>query len=146
MKKDDLLQWSNRILTAIFTLAFLYIAVFLATSSFLLFIGLLLFTALPFTLVTLMRHLFAKKRPYQNSSKIPPRKGKNDSFPSRHAFSAFHIAMTAFSANAPLGYTLLALAVLLSSLRVFRGIHYPIDVIAGGFLGVFSGTICLIIL
>ena len=146
MKKDVILQWSDHALTLLFALSFMSIAVIQAISSITDLAKLVLSTALPFLLITFLRHYFAKKRPYQFSEKAPPRKGENDSFPSRHAFSAFLIAMTAFSIKAILGYSLLLLAILLSALRVFRGIHYPVDVIAGGFLGVFFGTICLIIL
>ena len=146
MKKELFLRWANQSLTVVFSLAFLSIAVLQAKSSPLLLLRLLLCTAIPFLLVTLMRHFFAKKRPYQNSNESPPRKGKDDSFPSRHAFSAFLIATLAFSIAPLYGYALLPLAVLLSAIRVFRNIHYPIDVIVGGFIGVFSGTICLIII
>ena len=141
-----LMRWADHVLTACFVLSVFIIALFHAKASLLLIVKLLILTALPFLLVTLLRHFFAKKRPYQSSDESPPRKGINDSFPSRHAFSAFLIAMVAFSIGSLWGYTLLPLAVALSALRVFRGIHYPIDVIVGGFLGVFFGTIFLIII
>ena len=146
MKKEAVLQWCDRVLTAFFALSFILIAVLLAMSSISVLAKLVLSTGLPFLFITYMRQFLSKKRPYQNGVQAAPRKGDNDSFPSRHAFSAFLIAMTAFSIESLFGYALLVLAVLLSALRVFRGIHYPIDVIAGGFFGVFFGTICLIIL
>lgn len=144
--KKRYLPWADRALTACFALSYLFIALWQAMASFLLLGKLILCTALPFFLVTLLRHFFAKKRPYQKSCDTPPRKGENDSFPSRHAFSAFLIAMTAFSVKTLFGYALLPLAVALSAIRVFRGIHYPVDVVAGGALGVFFGTVCLIVL
>ena len=146
-KKNDLImKYADRTWTASFAVSFLLIAVLQARASFILLGKHLLCTAIPFMLVTLMRHFFAKKRPYQGTTAEPPRRGENDSFPSRHAFSAFLIAMTAFSVNTPFAYALLPLALLLSTVRVFRGIHYPADVVAGGFLGVFFGTIYLIVI
>ena len=149
MKSNDfqhILKWADRALSACFALSFLLIAILSARSSLLSFGKLILLTALPFFLVTFLRHFFAKKRPYQKNGGIAPRRGENDSFPSRHAFSAFLIAMTAFSVKSLFGYLLLPLAILLSVLRVLRGIHYPEDVVFGGFLGVFFGTICLVLL
>lgn len=149
MERDRLqgfFRQADRIITICFALSFLSIALLSARSSLLLFGKLILFTALPFLLVTILRHFFAKKRPYQKKEGFAPRRGENDSFPSRHAFSAFLIAMTAFSVRSLFGYLLLPLAVLLSVLRVLRDIHYPEDVIFGGFLGVFFGTICLTVL
>ena len=144
--KNRFLPWADCALTACFALSYLLVAAWQMRESFLLLCKLMLFTAIPFLLVSLLRHFFAKKRPYQESGNPPPRKGENDSFPSRHAFSAFLIAMTAFSVKTLFGYVLLPLAVVLSAIRVFRGIHYPADVVAGGALGVFFGTVCLIVL
>ena len=145
-KNNRIMTYADRGLTAFFAVAFLLIAILLARTSLVLWGKLLLCTAISFLLVTLMRHFFAKKRPYQETGEAPPRKGENDSFPSRHAFSAFLIATIAFAVNALFSYALLTLALLLSAIRVFRGIHYPFDVIAGGFLGVFFGIICLIVI
>lgn len=141
-----LLWWADRTLTACFVLSFFLIAALSANTSLTLLLKLIASTAISFALVTLLRRFFAKKRPYQSKDCFAPRKGENDSFPSRHAFSAFLIAMVAFSIRPLFGYALLPLAVLLSALRVFRGIHYPIDVIGGSFLGVLFGTVCLVII
>ena len=144
--KNRYLSLADRTLTACFALSYILVSVCQARASFLLLGELILFTAIRFFLVTLLLHFFAKKRPYQESSNPPPRKGKNDSFPSRHAFSAFLIATISFSVKTLFGYALLPLAVTLSAIRVFRGIHYPIDVIAGGMIGVVFGTLYLIVI
>jgi len=61
------------------------------------------------------------------------------SFPSSHATIAFALAFTIFWFNKPLGIVMLILAALVAWGRVFVGVHYPLDVIAGAFLGgVFS--------
>ena len=143
---SQLLRWADRILTACFVLAFFLVSALSLKASPLHFGRLIVFSAIAFLLVTLLRHFFAKKRPYQSKDGIAPRRGENDSFPSRHAFSAFFIAMLAFSVKPLFGYSLLPFAILLSAVRVFRGIHYPIDVVAGGFLGVLSGTVCLVLI
>jgi len=58
------------------------------------------------------------------------------SFPSSHATLAFALAMAVFMFNRPLGIVMLVLAVLVAWGRVYVGVHYPMDVIAGAVLGV----------
>ena len=91
--------------------------------------------AVGFAVVTLLRKVVASPRPYQADGAVPriAREGENDSFPSRHCFSACLIALMWGVAGYPvvcLG--LLALAVALGALRVRGGVHYPKDV-AGAF-------------
>lgn len=57
------------------------------------------------------------------------------SFPSSHSTIAFSLAFTIFWFNKPLGSIMIVLAVLVAWGRVFVGVHYPLDVIAGAFLG-----------
>ena len=103
-------------------------------------------SAILFFVLSLMRRLFKKARPYQENETPGPRKGTDDSFPSRHAYSAFYVASLAFLITPAVSYALLALAVTLSALRGLRGLHYPRDVIAGAFLGVAFANVSIIIL
>lgn len=84
-----------------------------------------------FVAVTLLRKAIAAPRPYQNGG-LPSRiarEGQDDSFPSRHCFSAFLIASLWGVAGYPVVYLLLmALAVALGVLRVRGGVHYLKDI------------------
>ena len=57
------------------------------------------------------------------------------SFPSSHSTLAFALAFSVLMFNRPLGILMLILAVLVAWGRVYVGVHYPLDVLAGAFLG-----------
>lgn len=102
-------------------------------------------TALPFFLVTLLRRLIDAKRPYELSGlfDIPPKDTKGRSFPSRHAYSAFSVAVTLCAVHLSYGIALAVLALLMSVARVILGLHFTRDVLAGGSMGVISGAACI---
>lgn len=133
-------------LTAIFVLSYTAILILRLIDAPLSALRLALASLILFLTLSLMRRLFKKARPYQGGGTVPPRREKNDSFPSRHAYSAFYIASLAFLITPAASYALLALAILLSAVRVLRGLHYPRDVVAGAFLGVAFATVTIIIL
>jgi len=58
------------------------------------------------------------------------------SFPSNHAAAAFAIAMAVYAYNRKAGAALLTAAAIASFARVYVGVHYPLDIIAGSFLGI----------
>ena len=112
------------------------------------FLKTLLFSAVPFILLTLVRRVVRAKRPYEIYAfyKEKPRGKRGDSFPSRHVFSAFLIA-TLFYSFSLLASILLAVAgVFLALSRVLLGIHFPRDVIAGGTVGIISGVLGILLL
>jgi undecaprenyl-diphosphatase len=63
------------------------------------------------------------------------------SFPSSHATVAFAIAMSVFLFNRAWGIPMFVAALLVGWGRVFTGVHYPSDVIAGAVLGVLGSYI-----
>lgn len=98
-----------------------------------------------FALVTVMRKAINAPRPYEvfGVSPVIPKDTHGNSFPSRHTFSIFVIAMT-FCAVCPLvwaGPAMLAAGVALAVIRVVSGVHFPRDVVAGALLGVLAGVI-----
>lgn len=58
-----------------------------------------------------------------------------DSFPSGHASVAFAIAFAVFYHDKDWGAAFLALAALVALGRVFAGVHYPLDILAGAGVG-----------
>ncbi len=98
-------------------------------------------------LVTVLRKLINRRRPYEKFSTPPlfERDGKGESFPSRHTASAFIIAISGFVLNVWLGALLLIVAALIGATRVLSGVHYISDVLAGGALSIAVGSLFFII-
>lgn len=57
------------------------------------------------------------------------------SFPSSHATIAFALAFTVFFFNRTWGIPMFGAAVLVSLGRIYVGVHYPADVLAGAIIG-----------
>jgi undecaprenyl-diphosphatase len=64
------------------------------------------------------------------------------SFPSDHATAAFAIATAVALRARAVGALLLALAAVLAAGRVFLGLHYPSDVLAGAVIGATVAVLC----
>ncbi len=62
----------------------------------------------------------------------------DSSFPSNPATVGFSLATAIWMYNRQLGALLLVLATLLGLSRIYCGVHYPLDVIAGALLGALS--------
>lgn len=58
------------------------------------------------------------------------------SFPSEHTTIAFAIGMAVFMVYKKFGTALLVMAALVGFSRIFVGIHYPLDVLGGAFVGI----------
>ena len=95
-----------------------------------------------FVLAMGMRRLWKRERPFamlKVPSLIPH--GKDYSFPSMHASSAFVIAASMWHISRSIGAGVLLLAGLTSLSRVMVGVHYPLDILVGCALGVFISTV-----
>ena len=102
------------------------------------FWGALLVPSVALLIVTFLRAVVDRARPYEKLDIEPilDKQKKGKSFPSRHTFSAFAIATVFFWLNPIAGAVTAALAVLLGVARVIAGVHYPSDVIAGALIGI----------
>lgn len=94
-----------------------------------------------FVLVSVFRRLCNAKRPYELLDIRPliHKDKKGQSFPSRHVFSMFVIAMTFLWIVPPLGVLLLVMGTLLAACRVIGGVHWTRDVVCGAAVGILSG-------
>lgn len=98
--------------------------------------------------VTVMRKIINAPRPYEvfDFYEIPPREKSGQSFPSRHAYSAFAIATLAWLLHPIISLVLLLFGVCLSLARVLLGIHFVRDVIVGAAIGIISGVLGILII
>ena len=131
---------------------FLYgVAVLVYAGQYLFTLQLLLVTAIPFLVVSLMRVLISSPRPYEvfdtpELEKMRESRKRGKSFPSRHVFSAFLIGVLWLYFNMLYGIVTLMLGLFIAIERVILGIHYPKDVIVGAAIGTLSGIIGILIL
>ena len=88
-------------------------------------------------IVTVLRKLINRRRPYEAlgfSPFLKYKEGKGQSFPSRHTALCVLIAFACWYIFVPLGIVMFALAVIIALSRLLSGMHYPSDVISGFFL------------
>ena len=128
--------------------AFLYMLWHFLNVSIGHFVKYLVVLGFPFLIVSGLRKFLKAPRPYEiyDFFENPPRKGKMDSFPSRHGFSVFAIGTLCLFVSPVLGAITLAFGALLCFCRVAEGIHFVRDVVAGGLIGVISSLIGALVL
>ena len=104
----------------------------------------LLVPAVTFVLVSLFRKKFNAPRPYEKWPVKPliPKDTKGNSFPSRHVFSIYIIAMAAWYVWMPLGVILCVAGVVSGSGPGDRRVHFMKDVVAGALIAVGCGILC----
>jgi undecaprenyl-diphosphatase len=97
-------------------------------------------------IVEFIRWLWPRTRPFVENSvnllfnynpEIP-------SFPSGHAAFYFAIAAIVYFYNKKIGILFFIAAFLISLARVFAGVHWPSDIIAGALVGIFSGWLIIL--
>jgi undecaprenyl-diphosphatase len=88
-----------------------------------------------------IRFLFFRPRPFlvEKVNLILPYNPAEASFPSGHAAFFFALAMAIYLQNKKLGLFFFVSAFLVTIPRVFGGIHWPSDILAGALIGIFSG-------
>lgn len=103
--------------------------------------------AIGFVLLSLVRRRLNRPRPYEVCPDLQPliaRDGVGESFPSRHTFSAFAIAVSWAAASWIVAVALLLAACLVGVCRVLGGVHFPCDVTAGALAGAATGTLAVL--
>lgn len=101
--------------------------------------------AVLFVGLSAFRRLYDAPRPYE-ALEIEPlmyKSTKGKSFPSRHIFSIFMIAMCWLAYCVPMGVFLLISGAFMAAIRVIGGVHYPKDVIAGALVAILGGIVGL---
>lgn len=89
--------------------------------------------------LAVLKPFFGRFRPYQLRGiepKINPPMGS--SFPSGHTATAFGAAYAIYLSDKALGTAAFAIASVIAFSRMYFLVHYPTDVVAGVFVGMFS--------
>ena len=99
-------------------------------------------------IVNIVRWIFPRVRPFveNNVNLLISQNPQEPSFPSGHAAFYFAIAAVVYSYNKKAGLLFFLAAFLISISRVFGGIHWPSDILAGAIVGIFSGWLIVEIL
>lgn len=94
-----------------------------------------------FVVAEIIRFILPRSRPFVENkvNVILQHSASESSFPSGHASFFFALAVVAYFYNKKLGIFLFISAFLISISRVFGGIHWPSDILAGAIVGIFSG-------
>ena len=89
--------------------------------------------------VDIIRHLLPRPRPFvQDQIYSLIEHAVTPSFPSAHAALYFALGTSLYLYNKKAGLLFLLAAFLISLARVFAGVHWPSDIIAGALIGAFS--------
>jgi len=92
--------------------------------------------------VDIIRQLFPRPRPFvedQIYSLIEH--AVTPAFPSAHAAFYFAVGTIVYFHNKKSGFLFLLAAFLISIARIFTGVHWPSDILAGSLIGIFSAII-----
>ena len=138
-----LLNLLNKVGTSVVYLTYPLFLLILAYNRDMRFWKVLIIPAVSFVVVSLIRKLINFPRPYEvlDIDPIIKKATKGNSFPSRHVFSVFIIAMTLYYISYPVSILLMVIGVVISIVRVLGGVHFPRDVIAGAAIGVICGIV-----
>lgn len=133
----------NQILTGVVFMVYpLYIAVLYGEKDPKL-LKTILVPAVSFVFITVIRKIINAPRPYEKFG-IPPvieKDTKGKSFPSRHVFSVFIIAVTIFYSHPGAGILIGLIGVSMAVIRVLGGVHEVRDVVAGAVIGLLCGVV-----
>ncbi len=99
--------------------------------------------AISFVALSFIRRVLNFPRPYERSGVVPlyDKKTKGNSFPSRHTFSVFIIALTVLRLNPLAGIILIAAGLWLGVGRVLCGVHYIRDVLSAVAVALISAAV-----
>ena len=98
-----------------------------------------------FVITNIIRWFFPRPRPFieNHVNLLFNYNPLESSFPSGHAAFYFAVAAIVYSYNKKAGILFYVASFLISISRVFSGIHWPSDILAGALVGIFSGWLII---
>lgn len=97
-----------------------------------------------FFVTEIIRFFYHRPRPYivlESAQKIISENKDFSSFPSGHAAFFFALAMGIYFYNKKMGILFLVGAIAMGIARIFTGVHWPSDILAGAIIGMSVGWI-----
>lgn len=94
--------------------------------------------------VQIVKKIYPRQRPYiiLENTNIVSNPLKDHSFPSGHTTAIFSVIIPFILLIPILSFVLIPLGLLVGISRIYLGLHYPTDVMAGGVLGLSFGCLC----
>ena len=138
-KAASLVAAANKGITTIYYVAYPLLVVFLIATQNSLAWKAVVFPAVGFVLVTALRRIINRPRPYEafDCLSVIPKDTKGKSFPSRHAYSAFAIALTFYAWCAPTGVIMVLLSLFISKTKTGKAMRAVSEVqIAAELMGI----------
>lgn len=94
-------------------------------------------------MVMFANSVYFRDRPFVNMDVILLFYEPTDSsFPANSAAVSFALATAIWSVKQKIGWVMFGVAALYGAARIFCGVHYPIDIIGGGGIGI--GAVCVL--
>ena len=88
-------------------------------------------------IVSLLNHFFDRLRPFEVlDTNLLFYKPTDPSFPSNSTVVAFSLAASVFLANKQVGIVAITLSAFYGVMRIFVGVHFPLDVLTGAIIGI----------
>ncbi|MCD7032658.1 phosphatase PAP2 family protein [Metabacillus sp. GX 13764] len=97
--------------------------------------------------VAIVKKLYPRKRPYitLHETKVPANPLEDHSFPSGHTTAIFSVVIPLLLFFPGLAVLLIPLGISVGLSRIYLGLHYPSDVLAGFLLGTSTSMLCFLI-
>lgn len=93
---------------------------------------------------SILKNVMMISRPFIHNANIKPLLLETGfSFPSQHTALFASFAVVIFFINKKVGIVFIFLTILVGLSRVIIGVHYPIDIIGGIFVGLFTGVLLI---
>lgn len=97
-----------------------------------------------FAFAELIRFFWSRPRPFvENDVNLLVSHVNEPAFPSGHATFFFALSFVVYQYNKKAGILFFTASSLIAVSRVFSGVHWPMDVLAGAAVGLFSGWLVM---